>query len=138
MQVNKVQNNPNFQAKLIYGDRRIEKFIKSSFMADSKATFSTLDKYSEIYPDAIVSINVKSIKNKDYMVAKNGITGAIEKFLLGNAEKIDTKNRTAFIDLVKNIMNKKTFWTKCEEGTTYFDATSIEPKVQHKAFDIKE
>ena len=133
MQVNKVQNTPSFQAKLICGDNRIEKFIKSSFMANSKDTFSIL----EIYPDAIVSVNVRNIKNKDYLVAKNGVTGATEKKLLGNAEKIDTKNRTAFIDLVKKIMNKKTFWTKHEEGTTYFDATSIKPRVQHKAFDIE-
>ena len=54
MEVNKVSYAPDFQAKIIIGDERIQKFIKSSFMANSKATFETLDRFSEIYP---VSIN---------------------------------------------------------------------------------
>ena len=39
--------------------------IKSSFMANSKATFETLDRFSEIYPDSIVSIGIKNLKNRD-------------------------------------------------------------------------
>lgn len=39
MEVNKVSYAPDFQAKIIIGDERIQKFIKSSFMTNSKTTF---------------------------------------------------------------------------------------------------
>lgn len=138
MEINRVNNTPNFQAKIIIGDSRIEKYIKSSFMANSRETFNVLDKFSEIHPDSIVSINIKNLKNRDYLVAKNGITGATEAKLLHDTESLKLEDRTSFIDLIKKIMNKKNFWTKTQEETSYFDATAIEPKVEHDVFKLEK
>ena len=63
MEINKVSYSPNFQAKLIIADERVQKYVKSAFMANSKDTFNTLDKFSEIYPDSVVSINIKKHPN---------------------------------------------------------------------------
>ncbi len=138
MEISRVNNNPNFGAKIIIGNEKIEKFVKSSFMANSRSTFDTLDKFSEIHPDSIVSINIKNLKNRDYLVAKNGITGASEAKLLHNSEIITPEDRTCFIDLIKKVMNKKSFWEKGTEETRYFDATAIEPKVEHDVFRLNE
>lgn len=138
MEINRVNNAPNFQAKLIIGDQKIQKYIKSSFMANSKDTFSTLDRFSEIYPDSIVSINIKNLNNRDYLVAKNGITGATEAKLLHDTEILKLEDRTSFIDLVKKAMKKKSFWTKSQEGSTYFDATSINPNIEHDVFKLEK
>lgn len=138
MEINRVNNAPNFQAKLIIGDQKIQKYIKSSFMANSKDTFATLDRFSEIYPDSIVSINIKNLNNRDYLVAKNGVTGRNEAKLLHDTESLKLEDRTSFIDLIKKIMNKKNFWTKTQEETSYFDATSIEPKVEHDVFKLEK
>jgi hypothetical protein len=134
MQINKIDNSPHFQAKIIYGDKRIEKYMKASFM--NKDTFSTLDKFSEIHPDSIVSINIKQFNNKDYLVAKNGITGATEKKFLGDSEIKNLENQNSFIDLIKKIMNKKSFWDKTQNNTDSFDATAIETKFDHKVFNL--
>jgi len=138
MEISKINNSPNFRAKIIIGDHRIEKFIKSSFMANSRNTFDTLDKFSEINPDAIVSINIKNLKNRDYLVAKNGVTGATEVKLLEKSDVLTLKDRTAFIDLIKKVMNKKAFWDKPLPKTTYFDATAIEPKIEHDVFKLEK
>lgn len=138
MEINRVNNAPNFQAKLIIGDQKIQKYIKSSFMANSKDTFATLDRFSEIYPDSIVSINIKNLNNRDYLVAKNGITGATEAKLLHDTEILKLEDRTSFIDLVKKAMKKKSFWTKSQEGSTYFDATSINPNIEHDVFKLEK
>lgn len=110
MQVNNVSYNPNFQAKLIISDERVQKYVKSAFMANSKNTINTLDKFSEIYPDSIVTVNIKKIKNRDCLFAKNGVTGATKAKLLASSEVLKLQDRTSFIDLIKGIMNKKSFW----------------------------
>lgn len=110
MQIQSTPASPNFQAKLILGDERIHNFVKSSFLADSKRTFDTLDKFSVIYPDAVVTAGIKNIKNKDYLVVKNGVTGATEKKLLHRTETVDKKDGSIFIDLIQKVMNKKSFW----------------------------
>lgn len=136
MEVNKLSYAPDFQAKIIIGDERIQKFIKSSFMANSKATFETLDRFSEIYPDSIVSIGIKNLKNRDYLVAKNGVTGAQETKLIKSGETLNFEDRTTFIDLIKKIMNKKSFWTGSSKDNN-FDATAIESKIPHDVFEIE-
>ena len=138
MQVNSVNYSPNFQAKIIIGDGRIQKYIKSSFMANSRNTFDVLDKFSEIHPDSIVSVNIKNLKNRDYLVAKNGVTGATEAKLLHSSDVLKLEDRTSFIDLIKKIMNKKSFWDKPQQETAYFDATSVNPRVEHDVFNLEK
>lgn len=137
MEISKINNSPNFRAKIIIGDKRIEKFIKSSFMANSRNTFDTLDKFSEINPDAIVSINIKNLKNRDYLVAKNGVTGATEVKLLEKSDVLTLKDRTAFIDLIKKVMNKQKFWNKSVEDSTHFDATALDTRIEHDVFNLE-
>lgn len=110
MEINKVSHSPNFQAKLVINDERVQKYIKSSFMANSRDTINTLDKFSVINPDSVVLVSVKNLKNRDYLVAKNGVTGATEAKLLEDSEVLKLNDRTSFIDLIKKIMNKKSFW----------------------------
>ena len=125
MQINKVNNSPNFQAKIIIGDEKIQKYIKSSFMANSRKTFDLLDKFSAENPDTVISLNIKNLKNRDYLVAKNGVTGVTEAKLLHDKDVLKLEDRTIFIDLVEKIMNKKSFWTKKPQETSYFDATTL-------------
>ena len=138
MEINRCNYNPNFGAKIIIGNQDIEKYVKSSFMANSRSTFDTLDKFSAIYPDSVVSINIKNLKNRDYLVARNGVTGAIEAKLIHKSEFVNPKDRTVFIDLIKKVMNKKSFWDKTTEETAFFDATAIEPRVEHDVFKLGE
>lgn len=110
MQLQNQPFTPNFQAKLILGDERLHKFVKSSFMSKSKETFNTLDKFFEIYPDSVVSVGIKNINDKDYLVVKNGVTGATEKKLLHNIETVDKKDQSVFIDLIQKVSAQKSFW----------------------------
>ncbi len=112
MELNKISYNPNFQAKIILGDDRIQKFVKSSFMSGSKDTFATLDKFTAIYPDTIISIGIKNINGNDYLIAKNGVSGVMEKKFLHDTNSVKLEDQTAFIDLIKNVMKKKSFWPK--------------------------
>lgn len=135
MEINKISNSPNFGAKMIVIDGRVEKFIKSSFMADSKSTFSILDKFSLIYPDAVVSVGIKNIKDKDYLVIKNGVTGMTEKALVEDAQVLKLNSRTSFIDLIKRVIDKKSFWNKMSVDKD-FDVTAIPQKIEHDVFNI--
>ena len=138
MQINKIDNTPSFQAKLIVGDERIQKYIKSSFMANSRKTFDILDKFSAQNPDAIVSLNIKNLKNRDYLVAKNGITGKSEAKLLHDKDILKLEDRTSFIDLVEKVMNKKSFWISEPQETSYFDATALPVKIEHDVFKLEK
>ena len=112
MEINKVSYAPNFQAKIIMGDEKIQNVVKSCFVSNSKATFETLDKFSEIYPDSIVLMGIKNLKNRDYLVAKNIVTGKQESKLLTKDATTKPYNKTTFIDLLRKVMNKKSFWIK--------------------------
>ena len=112
MEVNKISANTNFGAKFVIGDRRVQKFVKSSFMADSKGTFACLDKFSEIHPDAVVSISIKKSKNNFFMLATNSGSGAVEKMHLQNPDMVKFGDRSLFLDLIKKIMHKRTFWNE--------------------------
>lgn len=108
MEINKISYNPNFGAKMVLSDERVQKFIKSSFIADSKSTFETFDKYSSIYPDSVVSVGIKNIKGKDYLVVENNSTGMSEKTLI----KDSNDSKIQFIDLIKKVIDKKHFWQR--------------------------
>lgn len=136
MQIRNMQNAPNFQAKLIIGDEKIQKFIKSSFMTKSKETFDTLDKFSSIYPDSIVSIGIKNMKGRDYLVAKNGITGVTEKKFLHDAEIVKLEDHSIFIDLIRKVIKNKAFWSEKSEQIKSFDTTSVPPKIDHDVFKL--
>ena len=116
-------------------DNRVEKFIKSSYMADSKSTFDVLDQFSSIYPDSVVSVCIKNIKDKDYLFVKNGITGKSEKSLVGDAEVLKLETRTSFIDLIKKVMAKKSFWNKMSANKD-FDASAIPQNIEHDVFKL--
>ncbi len=108
-----IQNTPSvtsFQAKIILGDERIHKFVKSSFLTDSKTTFDVLDKFPAIYPDSVVTVGIKNIKSKNYLVAKNGLTGSSEKKILHAIDTVSPKDQSVFLDLIQKIMKKKSFW----------------------------
>lgn len=135
MEVNKISYSPNFKAKMLIIDDRVEKFIKSSYMADSKSTFDVLDKFSSIYPDSVVSVCIKNIKDKDYLFVKNGITGKSEKSLVGDAEVLKLETRTSFIDLIKKVMAKKSFWNKMSANKD-FDASAIPQNIEHDVFKL--
>lgn len=138
MQIQHQSNTPNFQAKLIIGDKRIQKFIKSSFISKSREAFDVLDKLSSVYPDSIVSVGIKNVNSKDYLVAKNGITGAIEKKFLHDSNIIKLEDHSVFIDLVKKIMKNKAFWTEGSSENSFFDATSIPAKIEHDVFKLEK
>lgn len=112
MEINNQVYNPNFSAKMIHADKRIEKYIKSSFLNDSKRTFATLDKFSEIYPDSVVIFSIKNLSNRDYLVAKNGVTGKTEVKLLHNSNTVNPEDKTSFVDLISKLINSKKFFEK--------------------------
>jgi len=136
MQIQSQPYTPNFQAKLIIGDEKIQKFIKSSFLTKSKETFDTLDKFSAIYPDSIVSLGIKNINNRDYLVAKNGLTGATEKKFLHDTNIVKLEDNSAFIDLVKKIMKSRAFWTEKHAEIKYIDMKYVDPKIDHDVFKL--
>ena len=110
MEISKISNSPNFQAKYVIGDERIQKFIKSSFLSNSKDTFETLDKFSVIHPDSVVLINIKRINGHDHLVAKNGINGEMVSKYLHDTRSVKLEDHNVFIDLIKKIMTNKSFW----------------------------
>lgn len=112
MEVNRISYSPNFQAKMVVIDKRIQRFIKSSFMANSKETFNSLDNFIKIYPDAVVTVAIKNEEGKNYMVAKNCTNNTFEKKLIHDIETVKLEDKTLFLDLIKRIMNNKTFWEK--------------------------
>ena len=108
-----IQNNPaspNFQAKLILVDNNVERFVKSSLSVNSKETFDTLDNFFVIYPDSVVTAGIKNVKNRDYLFVKNGATEKVEMKFIRNSKTVNEKDNSAFLDLIKRIMNKKSFW----------------------------
>ena len=110
MEVNRISQSPNFKAKMVVCDSRIQKFIKASFLAEAKDTYNTLDKFTRENQDAIVSVNFKLIGEKMYMTAKNGSNNQIETKLVHDTESVKLEDNTVFIDLIKKTMENKTFW----------------------------
>lgn len=110
MEVCKVSNSPNFQAKMVITDKRMQRFIKSSFISNSKETFASLDKFTKIYPDTIVTVGIKNQEGKNYMVAKNCTKNTFEKKLMHDSETVKLEDQTLFLDLIKDTIKSKTFW----------------------------
>lgn len=112
MKISKTSNSPNFQAKMIIIDKRIQRFIKSSFTSNSKETFSSLDKFTKIYPDTVVTVAIKNEEGKNYMVAKNCTHNTFEKKLMHDTETVKLEDQTLFLDLIKKAIGNKAFWEK--------------------------
>ena len=110
MEINRISQSPDFQAKIVVCDKRIQKFIKTSFLTESKETYNVLDKYTRENPDAIVSMGFKQIKDKVYMAAKNISNNRTETKLVHDTENVKPEDQTAFIDLIKKTMENKSFW----------------------------
>lgn len=135
MEINKISNSPNFQAKIIINDERIHKFIKSSFISGARDTFDTLEEFNKIHPESIVSIGIKNVGHKDYLIAKNGITGATEKKFIHDTEILKLEDHCAFIDLIKRIMKENSFWTQITKSED-FNTTHIAPRIEHDVFKL--
>lgn len=141
MEVNRISNSPNFKAKIIVGDERINKFIKSSFMTNRKGTLKLLDNFDEFHPDQLVTLSIsrigKSDIQKEYLLAHNGITGKDSAVLLDNADRITPQNRNAFSVLVKRMLDNYCFWEKpflnSKIGTTPKDV-----KIEHDVFKVEQ
>ena len=112
MRIREGSNSPNFQAKRVITDKRIQRFIKSSFTSKSKDTFDSLDKFTKIYPDTIVTVSIKNKEGKNYLVTKNCTTDSFEKKLMHDSETVKLEDQTLFLDLIKKTMDNKTFWAK--------------------------
>ena len=110
MEVSKISNSPDFQAKMVVNDKRIRNFIKSSFLSESKNTYNTLDKFTREHPDDIVSINFKQIEDKVYIAARNISSNKTETKLVHAAENVKPEDQTAFINLIKKTIENKSFW----------------------------
>jgi hypothetical protein len=137
MEVNKISNSPNFQAKIIVGDSRIQKFIKSSYMANSRKMNDLLDSFNDSNKNQLVTLNIRKMfkDGADYMIARNGITGKDSGVILDNAEIITPNNRNAFYTLIKRIFDDKSFWEKPILDAK-FDAASKEVKIEHDVFNL--
>ena len=61
MEVNKISNSPNFQSKIIVGDNRIQKFIKSSYMANSRKMNDLLDSFNDSHKNQLVTLNIRKM-----------------------------------------------------------------------------
>lgn len=115
MNVSKISYSPNFQAKLIICDDSVQRFVKSSFLAESKNTFSALDEIGKIYPDSVVSLGIKNIDGSNYLFAKNCLNGAIEKFFLHNINMVCLEDLSVFVNLIRKIIKNEAFWTKASK-----------------------
>jgi len=135
MQVQKVNNSPEFGAKIIIGDDGVQKFIKSSFMAKGREMHNLLDTFNNIHRDTVVTIGTRTTETGDYLFARNGVTGQTDKCLLGSAEKIDLENRNAFFNFVSKLIKNKNFWSKITDESA--DMTAIKPVIEHDVFNLK-
>lgn len=133
-----IQNNgykTNFGAKIIVGDEKVHKFIKSSFIAKKREMHDLLDMYNNANTDAIVTLNVKNIAGRDVMSAHNGVTGQSDFIHLGNAEVINTENRNAFFDIIMKTLKNKDFWKKNTNISS--DMTNLETNIEHDVFKLE-
>ena len=137
MQVQNVNNTHSFGAKIIIGDERVNPYIKSAFISKIREMIDLLDTFNESNSSQIVTVNVKHIKGKDFMAAKNGVTGQFLSVDLGShAEILTLTNRNSFYDLVKKMLGNNSFWNKLNEGTA--DMTALESNIEHDVFKLNK
>ena len=139
MQVNSVNNSPNFQAKIIIGDDRINKFIKSSYMAHPRKTNDLLDSFNNNRKNQLITLNIRKLfeGGSDYMIARNGITGKDSGVILGDAEIITPDNRDSFYTLIKRIFSDKNFWEKTVSNSEV-DTSAKKVKILHDVFNLEK
>lgn len=105
-------NNINFQAKLINADNRVQKYVKSAFVTNPRDTINTLEAYRNIHPNEVTILSLTEKGGKNYMFVKNGATGKIIKREIKDATSVQSEDKYAFIDLLKQVISDKRFWIK--------------------------
>ena len=55
--------------------------------------------------------------------------------MVGDAEVLKLETRTSFIDLIKKVMAKKSFWNKMSANKD-FDASAIPQNIEHDVFKL--
>jgi hypothetical protein len=105
-------NNINFQAKLINADNRVQKYVKSAFITNPRDTLNTLETYRDIHQNEVTILSLIEKDGKNYMSLKNGVTGKIIKREIKDANSVQSEDKYAIIDLLKQVISDKKFWIK--------------------------
>lgn len=110
MQINSVNNSPNFQARLITTDNRLHNYVKMAYQTNGKKTFDILDEFLSVHPDDVAIAKITSYNNKTYFSIKNGATGYTKEKEIKTSDKITPEDSISYIDFLKEIMDNKKFW----------------------------
>ena len=71
MRVNSINNQPNFQAKLIILDTRVDKFIREAYYRNGAKTHELMAKLESIHPDTSLGIRLSGFEDDAKLIIKN-------------------------------------------------------------------
>ncbi len=117
MQINKTSNfTPNFQAKIIITDDRVQKFARKSFMHAGKETRIATEKIDNYGDSANLLLSIQRIGDKQYLCAKNSQNSKYQYQEIMNSDFVAKDDFNAYTKLLKKITNTKlkqikAFWT---------------------------
>jgi hypothetical protein len=106
MLADKINNNTNFQAKLLVNDARVEKFIRHSYLHNSPKAYEAMDKLNKVHPNTLLSARIAGFEDEPKLVIRNMKNQKAEYIDLNSANIVTKKDNNAFYNLLKRLLDE--------------------------------
>jgi hypothetical protein len=115
MRVNSINNQPNFQAKLIILDTRVDKFINEAYYRNGAKTRELMAKLGSIHPDTSLGIRLSGFEDDARLIIKNLSNQETEVYNLDAMNVVTKNDEKAFTNLIERLLDDgrektKVFW----------------------------
>ena len=115
MRVNNINNQPNFQARLIVNDARVDKFIDASKYRYKGQTAELMKKLALVHPDTSISLRLSGFEDDAKLIASNLKNQKSEIYNLDALSAVTKNDEKAFINLISRLLDEgsakaKEFW----------------------------
>ena len=115
MRVNNINNQPNFKARLIINDTRVDKFIDASKYYYKKQTEELVRKLASVHPDTSLGIRLSGFEDDAKLIVSNLRNQKTEVYNLDALSAVTKNDEKAFINLISRLLDEgsakaKEFW----------------------------
>lgn len=115
MRVNNINNQPNFKARLIINDARVDKFINESYYRFGEQTSDLMEKLTLAHPDTSIGIRLSGFEDDAKLIISNLKNQKTETYNLDALSAVTKNDEKAFINLISRLLDEgsakaKEFW----------------------------